>query len=60
MAQSLKTTGLLQLLLEGTLVLLGTAPEAPPTAEHEQLLLWDTMKSAAMAASFLTSALGST
>jgi hypothetical protein len=54
----LKFTGLLQVLLEGTLLLLATAPEVPPTEEQQQLQLWDAMKSACTAGSYMTMALG--
>jgi hypothetical protein len=57
---SLKATGLLQLLLEGTLLLLGTAPEVPPTTDQEQLYYWDAMRSVATASSYMTMALGMT
>jgi hypothetical protein len=56
----LKFTGLLDVLLEGALLLLGTtAPEVPPPTEAEAWWLWDALKSASTAAAYLTMALGS-
>jgi hypothetical protein len=55
---ALLSSGLFQVLLEGSLLLLGADPAAYPQAPEVQQQLWDSLKDANMAACFLVAVLG--